>query len=60
MPKTTATKKTVNARQLVDKYQSNSDRINEIADLCEKEQRERIEARPPSTTRFCARTSCCR
>ena len=44
MPKTTATKKTVNARQLVDKYQSNSDRINEIADLCEKEQRERIEA----------------
>lgn len=44
MPKTTATKKTVNARQLVDKYQSNCDRINEIADLCEKEQRERTEA----------------
>ena len=44
MPKTTATKKTVNARQLVDRYQSNCDRINEIADLCEKEQRERTEA----------------
>lgn len=35
---------TVNARQLVDKYQSNCDRINEIADLCETEQRERTEA----------------
>lgn len=37
-------KNTVNARQLVDKYQSNCDRINEIADLCETEQRERTEA----------------
>lgn len=43
MPKATATKKTVSARQLVDRYQSNCDRINEIADLCEKEQRERTE-----------------
>lgn len=34
-------KKTVNVRQLVDKYQSNCDRITEIADLCEKEKRER-------------------
>ena len=37
-------KKTINTRQLVDKYQANCDRINEIADLCEKEQRERTEA----------------
>ena len=31
----------VNVRQLVDKYQANCDRIGEIADLCETEQRER-------------------
>lgn len=31
----------MNVRQLVDKYQANCDRIGEIADLCEKEQRER-------------------
>ena len=37
-------KKTVNARQLVSQYQANCDRISEIADLCEKEQRERTEA----------------
>ena len=37
-------KKTVNARQLVSRYQANCDRISEIADLCEKEQRERTEA----------------
>lgn len=34
----------VNVRELVDKYQENSDRIMEIADLCEKEQRERTDA----------------
>ena len=34
-------KKTVNVRELVDKYQTNCDRISEIADVCEKEQRER-------------------
>lgn len=37
-------KKTVNVRELVNKYQANCDRIGEIADLCEKEQRERTEA----------------
>lgn len=37
-------KKTVNARQLVGKYQQNCDRINEIADLCERENRERTDA----------------
>lgn len=37
-------KKTVNVRELVNKYQTNCDRIGEIADLCEKEQRERTEA----------------
>ncbi len=34
----------LNVRQLVDKYQTNCDRISEIADACEKEQRERTEA----------------
>lgn len=37
-------KKKLNVRQLIDKYQVNCDRINEIADVCEKEQRERTEA----------------
>ena len=36
--------KTVNVRELVNKYQANCDRIGEIADACEKEQRERTEA----------------
>ena len=36
--------KKLNVRQLIDKYQVNCDRINEIADLCEKEKRERTEA----------------
>ena len=36
-------KNNVNVRQLVDKYQANCDRIGEIADLCEKEQRERTQ-----------------
>lgn len=34
----------LNVRGLVDKYQENCDRISEIAELCEKEQRERTEA----------------
>ena len=34
-------KTNINARQLAEKYQQNCDRINEIADACEKEQRER-------------------
>lgn len=34
-------KANINARQLAEKYQANCDRINEIADACEKEQRER-------------------
>lgn len=37
-------KNTVNVRELVEKYQANCDRIGEIADACEKEQRERTEA----------------
>lgn len=37
-------KKTVNVRELVNKYQTNCDRIEEIASTCEKEQRERTEA----------------
>lgn len=34
-------KNKINVRELVNKYQSNCDRIGEIADVCEKEQRER-------------------
>lgn len=37
-------KKTIEFRSLIDKYQSNCNRISEIADACEKEQRERNEA----------------
>lgn len=37
-------KNTMNVRELVNKYQTNCDRISEIADTCEKEQRERNEA----------------
>lgn len=37
-------KNTVNVRSLVNKYQANCDRISELADLCEREQRERTEA----------------
>lgn len=37
-------KNSINVRELVAKYQANCDRINEIADACEKEQRERTEA----------------
>lgn len=33
----------ISVRQLVDQYQTNCDRINAIADLCEAEQRERTE-----------------
>ena len=34
----------INVRELIDKYQQNCDRITEMADACEKEQRERTEA----------------
>lgn len=45
MPKDTEKKENkLNVRGLVDKYQENCDRISEIAELCEKEQRERTEA----------------
>lgn len=37
-------KNKINLRALIDKFQANCDRINEIADLCEKEERERTEA----------------
>lgn len=36
-------KKTVNVRQLVNQYQTNCERINAIADVCEQEQRERTD-----------------
>lgn len=49
MPKTETKKKKVNARELINRYEANCDRINEIADLCESEQRERTEA---ETTEF--------
>ena len=34
-------KKKVNFRELIDTYQSNCDRIQEILDVCQKENRER-------------------
>lgn len=37
-------KNKLNLRELVNKYQANCDRISEIADVCEREQRERNEA----------------
>lgn len=37
-------KNKLSARELVGKYQANCDRIGEIADACEREQRERTEA----------------
>lgn len=37
-------KKSINVRELLDKYQANCDRINEIADACDSEKRERTEA----------------
>lgn len=37
-------KVTTNVRELIDKYQANCARIQEMADTCEKEQRERTEA----------------
>lgn len=37
-------KKKLNVRELVNKYQANCDRIGEIAETCEKEQRERTES----------------
>lgn len=36
--------KKISVRELVNKYQANCDRISQIADLCEKEQRERTDA----------------
>ena len=37
-------KNKLNVRELINKYQANCDRISEIADVCEREQRERNEA----------------
>lgn len=42
MPK--GTKQRTSARELINRYQENCNRINEIADLCERERRERTEA----------------
>lgn len=36
--------KSLSVRELIDRYQVNCDRVNEIAEACEKEQRERTEA----------------
>lgn len=36
--------KSVNSRELIDQFSANCDRINEIAELCEREHRERTEA----------------
>lgn len=36
--------KKLSKREMVDRFQENCDRIGEIADLCEKEERERTEA----------------
>ena len=33
----------INTRELLDRYQANCDRIGQIADLCEKEKRERTD-----------------
>lgn len=38
------TKNRMNTRELFNAYQANCERINEIADVCEREQRERTEA----------------
>ncbi len=46
-------KEKLNVRELVNKYQANCDRIGEIAETCEKEQRERTEA---ENTEFAALT----
>ena len=35
-------KNKLNVRSLIDQYQSNCDRISEIADVCEKEKREEV------------------
>ena len=43
----------LNVRELVNKYQANCDRISEIADVCEKEQRERNEAETKEFEALC-------
>lgn len=46
-------KEKMKVRELVNKYQANCDRINEIADLCEKEQRERTDAESKEFEALC-------
>lgn len=46
-------KTTINIRSIIDRYQVNCDRINAIADLCEKEQRERNEAEEAEFGNLC-------
>ena len=53
-------KKTVNVRELVNKYQTNCERISAIADACEKEQRERNEAETTEYEALVRETSCCK
>lgn len=46
-------KTTINVRALVDQYQSNCDRINEIAELCDRENRQRTEAETSEYESLC-------
>lgn len=43
----------VSVRELMDEYQSNCERISEIADTCEKEKRERTEAESKEYEALC-------
>lgn len=43
----------INVRELIDKYQENCDRITSLADLCEKEQRERTDAETKEFEALC-------
>ena len=45
-------KKTYNVRELINKHQANCDRITAIADVCEREQRERNEAENKEHAQF--------
>ena len=55
--KTNNKEQKVSVRQLADRYQANCNRIGEIADTCENEQRERTEEETTEITTFCVKTS---
>ena len=46
-------KPTLLVRELINKYQANCDRINEIADLCEREARQRNDAEQKEFDTLC-------